>query len=122
MILGSVRVRPRCAIAVCVDLVAGAGLGLHHTSSLIREECGYVGAPLPCTAVNKLDWSESEPAFATSFGVDVPIGRPSSRVTAAPSFRVSRLRHTPNMHLEGNHEPSLTEDWFASVGLVISIR
>jgi hypothetical protein len=122
MILGSVRVRPACGFPICAELVGGAGIGLHHTSSLIREECGYVGVPQPCTTVNRVDWSESEPAFAMSFGVDFPIGRPSSRVTAMPSVRVSNLRHTYQMHLEGNHEPSLPEDWFVSVGLLISIR
>jgi hypothetical protein len=122
MILGSVRVKPSCGFQICAELVGGAGIGFHHTSSLIREECGYVGVPQPCAAVNKMDWSEAERAFAMAFGVDFPIGRPSSRVSAMPSFRIANFRHTYEMHLEGNHEPSLPEDWFVSVGLLISIR
>jgi hypothetical protein len=122
MILGSIRTRPNCRNAVCVEFVAGGGVGLHHTSSIIRDECGYIGIPAPCVVLNKLDWSTSEAAANLSFGMDVPIGRPFGHVAVTPSFRVSMIDPFAPAHLHGSHEPGLTDGWFGSVGVLISIR
>lgn len=121
LLLGGVRVRPRCG-AFCVEFVASAGIVVHHTSSLITAECPTFPTVQPCTSVNKLDWNTGELAKAYSFGVDVPIGSKGSRVRVAPSLRVSYIDHGGHKHFSGAHEPGFSEKWFVSFGGLISIR
>ena len=122
LLLGNVRIRAKCWSSVCFEPVAGAGIAVHHSSSLTTATCGQVGVPLPCTPANTLDWDANEPKLAFDFGTDVRLGM-NSRFAIVPSFRVHFIGHDPQtLHGTDQRQPDSGDQWFLAFGVSISVR
>ena len=124
VVLGNVRIRAKCWSAVCLEPVAGAGLALHHSSSVITLTCGSVGVPLPCTTPTKADsrdWNVTEPKVAFAFGADIRIAM-NKRVSIAPSLRVDFIEHNSTLYGTDHRLPQSGDQWFLAFGASISVR
>jgi hypothetical protein len=122
LLLGNVRIRVKCRSAVCIEPVAGAGLAVHHSSSVTTATCGQVGAPLPCTPANKPDWDANELKLALDFGADVRLGM-NPRFAIVPSLRIHFIDHNSDaLHGTDQRLPDSGDRWFLAFGVSISVR
>jgi len=122
LLLGNVRIRAKCWSSVCLEPVAGAGLAVHHSSSVTTATCGQVGAPLPCTPANKLDWDANEAKLALDFGADIRL-KMNTRFAIVPSVRVHFIDHNSNaLHGMDQRLPDSGDRWFLAFGVSISVR
>ena len=122
LLLGNVRVRAKCWAVVCAEPVAGAGIAIHHSSSVLTATCGQVGVPLPCTPASKVDWDANEMKLAMGFGADVSLGM-NGRVAVVPSIRVHFIDHySGSLHGMDHRLPDAGDRWFLAFGVSISVR